>query len=218
MITESTRVELRQNWAKDHEWTFVLDRDKLVMDATEKGNHFHNDIPLDQIDPYESEEKFFHLQWPMRVIRYGLILGFGFAYLATVLLVFRGHIEWAGAPMSAAVALALVAFAAAGIAFAFQIKHHRPLLRFYHRITGMELCAIFADLPDRATAEKFLAALRAEIPPWSHTFGGPSKTENVARELKALHQLRKDNVLDNEEFQFKKREMLAEYFHHGKEK
>lgn len=218
MITEPTRCELRQNWAKDHEWTFVLDGDKLVMDAMEKGNHFHNDIPLDQIDPYESEEKFFYLQWPMRVMRYGLILGFGFAYLATVMLVLRGRTEWFVVPMSTAVALAVAAFVAAGVGFVFQIKHHRPLLRFYHRITGMELCAIFSDLPDRASAEKFLTALRREIPPWSHTFGGPSKTESVARELKALHQLRKDNVLNDDEFQFKKRNLLAEYFYHGREK
>ena len=39
-----------------------------------------------------------------------------------------------------------------------------------------------------------------------------------ARELKALHQLRKDTVLTAEEFQFKKDELLTNYFHHGRER
>jgi hypothetical protein len=211
MITTPTRTEIRQNWTKGHEWIFSLERDKLVMNATEKGNHFHNDIPLDQIDPYESEEKFFLLRWPMNLLRLGGLLALICLFLFGILALILHQLQWwwlAGTVASGVVA---------GIGLAFHLKKHRTLMRFYHRMSGMELFAVFADLPNREEAGKFIEALKKEIPPWSYTFGGPSKTENLANELKALHQLRKDKILTDEEFQFKKREILTGYFHHGRD-
>ena len=209
MLTQPPQTELRQNWAKGHDWIFVLEGDKLVMNAMEKGNHFHNDIPLDQIDPYESEEKFFLLRWPMNLIRLGGVTGLLCLYLfGLFFLVWHKPLwGWLLGALAGAVAVA--------IALAFHFPRHRTLLRFYHRMTGAELFAIFADLPDREQATKFLEGLKKEIPPWSYTFGGPSRTENLANELKALYQLRKDEVLSDEEFQFKKRGILTGYFHHG---
>ncbi|MSR64268.1 MAG: SHOCT domain-containing protein [Verrucomicrobiae bacterium] len=224
MLTEPTQTELRQNWLKGHVWAFSIESDKLVMNADEKGNHFHNDIPLDQIDPYESEEKFFPHRWPVNMLRLGTVVALVAIYpiyLCTVLrLIFVnfGHswnlprLEWIS------LVIGIVAAVVAGVGFLLHRKKHRRLFRFYHRMSGMEVCAIFADLPDGDTAGKFLEKLKKEVPPWSYTFGGPSKTESLARELKALHQLRKDGVLTGEEFQFKKDELLTNYFHHGRER
>lgn len=212
MLTEPTRAELRQRWIKGHEWTFAIEGDKLVMNADEKGNHFHNDIPLDQIDPYESEEKFFPHRWPVNMLRYGTAVALVALYLCAVFSWRLGRLEWISLLLGAIAALV------AGVGFLVHRKNHRRLRRFYHRMSGMEVCAIFADLPDADAAGKFLEKLKKEIPPWSYTFGGPSKTESLARELKALHQLRKENVLTAEEFQFKKNELLANYFHHGRER
>ncbi len=210
MLTEPTPPELRQKWLKDHEWIFSIEGDKLVMNADEKGNHFHNDIPLDQIDPYESEEKFFLLRWPVNLMRFGAAVALAAGYICTIVSWRFSRLEWIS------LAIALASAVAAGIGFFVHLKHHRRLLRFYHRMTGAEVCAVFADLPDPETAGKFLGHLKKEIPPWSYTFGGPSKTESLARELKALHQLRKEQVLTAEEFQFKKNELLADHFHHGR--
>jgi len=211
MLTEPTRAELRQNWSKGHVWTFSIDGDKLVMNADEKGNHFHNDIPLDQIDPYESEEKFFLLHWPMNVVRLGVALALLGGYVCALYSFATMKLEWIS------LLVALVGLVAMSVALAIHFKKHRTLMRFYHRMSGMEVCAIFTDLPDVDSAKKFIEQFKKEIPPWSYTFGGPSRTESLARELKALHQLRKDNVLTVEEFQFKKNELLAAYFHHGRE-
>jgi len=210
-MTDLNRTELTQRWAKGHEWSFLLDGDKLILNANEKGNAFHNDVPLDQIDPYESEERFFHLRWPMRVMRASGLIG--------LLLVYAFGVHWwvVERPVWPWLPLAGAALAVAVLAFLYHRKHHRTLLRFYHRMTGVELFAVFADLPDKESAEKFIATLKREIPPWSYTFGGPSKTESMARELKALHQLRKETVLTAEEFLFKKRQLLMEYFGHGRE-
>jgi hypothetical protein len=210
MMTESSPAELRQQWAKNHEWSFQLEGDKIVMNATEKGNHFHNDIPLDQIDPYESEERFFYLRWPLRAVKGSV--------LAALLLVYGFGISWwvLDRPVWWWFLPSGIALAVAGLALAYHLKHHRMLLRFYHRMSGMELFAIFAELPDKEAAGHFLEALKREIPPWSYTLAGPSKTEGMARELKALHQLRKENVLTVDEFQFKKRQLLTEYFGHGR--
>lgn len=212
MISEPTRSELRQHWAKGHDWTFVLEGEKLVMNANEKGNHFHNDIPLDQIDPYESEEKFFHLRWPMRVVRTTVIVGLFLAYAFAVAWWVLGHPQWFW------LVLCVLALAGAGGAWAYHLKNHRMLMRFYHRMSGVELFAVFTELPDKDSADKFLTSLKREIPPWSYTLGAPTKTDSMARELKALHQLRKEAVLTNEEFQFKKRELLTDYFGHDRNK
>lgn len=211
MLTETNRPELRQNWSKGHEWRFTLDSDKLVMDAEEKGNHFHNDIPLDQIDPYESEERFFVWRWPARAMRVATVAAMLFFYTFLAMLWIHEHPQWLWLGLSVASLLAGIGF------FAIHVKHYRTLRRFYHRMSGMEVFAVFADVPDTTTAGTFLEALRGEVPPWSHTFAGPSKTESLARELKALHQLRKDNVLTDAEFHFKKRELLKEYLGHGRE-
>lgn len=203
-----SRPELVQRWAKGHEWRFTLERDKLVMDVQEEGNRFHNDIPLEQIDPYPSEEKFFPLRWPLHLLRFGVgvFLLALYAFGVWLLLRRQARPELLGA---AAAAAGVAAFGAWK-----QLRHHRPLRRYYHRMTGAEVCAIFTDLPDPGSAGRFFDALQREIPPWSHTYSGPSKTENVARELKALHQLRQEGVLTAAEFDFKKRELLAQYLVH----
>jgi hypothetical protein len=211
-MIKPTQTELRQNWLKGHVWAFSIESDKLVMNADEKGNHFHNDIPLDQIDPYESEEKFFPHRWPVNMLRLGTAVALVALYLCAMFSWKLGRLEWIS------LAIGIVAAAVAGAGFFVHRKKYRRLLRFYHRMSGMEVCAIFADLPDADTAGKFLEKLKKEIPPWSYTFGGPSKTESLARELKALHQLRKDSVLTAAEFQFKKDELLTNYFHHGQER
>lgn len=211
MLTEPIRPELRQKWSKGHEWHFTLDSDKLIMDAEEKGNHFHNDIPLEQIDPYESEEQFFVLRWPGRAMRVATIAAMLCFYTFLVLLWVHEKPQWLWLAVSVVALLAGIGL------FVYHVRHYRKLLRFYHRMTGMEVFALFADVPDTATASRFVDALRNEVPPWSYTFAGPSKTESLARELKALHQLHKDAVLTAEEFQFKKHELLREYLGHGRE-
>jgi hypothetical protein len=145
----------------------------------------------------------------MRAVRTAVFVGLLLAYAFGIAWWVLERPQWFWVPLS------LVSLSVAAGAFAYHLKHHRTLLRFYHRMTGAELFAIFSELPDKAAAEKFLEALKREIPPWSYTFGAPTKTESMARELKALHQLRKDNALTPDEFQFKKGELLTEYFGHG---
>jgi hypothetical protein len=164
-------------------------------------NESRRTVPLDVFDTNDTEGRIFPswASWGFKIGILALAAGGGLALAQRIET--GASPAWAGWIASAGAAVAALS-AVLWRALAYDAWY------FYHAFTGDFLCAIVHGSPDAAAARGFFEQLKAQARKRFEQSKEEAEMPSVARELRALHELRERKVISEEEFAQKKQELL----------